>query len=190
LTDEPGRTNSVSSVVIRCRYDRRRTVAVGSDASTEEAIGSVLDLLDVHLFEGPEYRGSAVAADEVSVILGERADSEALDGIGSLLASLRGGPTVHVYVADPAGVRLVSPRSADFSGSEKPERYLQLMGAATTGTPWARPCCTGTGSAPAPPWNRGSPATTWTAPRSVPRSWSRPSTNNRSGATACAPSAS
>jgi hypothetical protein len=136
LTDEPDRTNSVSSVVIRCRYEGRRTVAVGSDASTEEAIGSVLDLLDVHLFAGREHRGSAVAADEVSVILGDRADSEALDAIGSLLASVGGGPTVHVYLADPAGVRLVSPLAvADFSGSEKPERYLQLMNRLEEGPP-------------------------------------------------------
>jgi hypothetical protein len=44
VDDSPDYVNSVSGVVIRCVYEGRRTVAVGSDASTEQCIGAVLDL--------------------------------------------------------------------------------------------------------------------------------------------------
>lgn len=136
VNDQPDWTNSVSSVVLRCRFQGRRTVAVGSDASTEQCIGAVLDLLDLHLAEGVRYAAAAVAADEVSVILGERSDTEALDAIGTLIAALDGGPAIHVYGADAAGVRpLPGLAAADFASSAKAERYLHLMERLDDGPP-------------------------------------------------------
>lgn len=136
VTDKPDRPNSISSVVIRARYEGRLTVAVGSDASTEECIGAVLDLLDLHAFGGHSFAGRPVAADEVSVVLGARADSEALDAIGTLLATLQGAPAVRVHIANKAGMRPAATlAAADFSSSEKAIRYLELMNRLQEGPP-------------------------------------------------------
>jgi hypothetical protein len=128
VDDSPDYVNSVSGVVIRCVYEGRRTVAVGSDASTEECIGAVLDLIDVHLHDGATHRGREVAAAEVCVVLGERSNTEALDAIGTLVTAMHGGPSVKLLVTG-AGERpvLVSLAAADFGGSEKAHRYLELM---------------------------------------------------------------
>jgi hypothetical protein len=134
VTDLPDKPNSVSSVVIRCSYQGRRTVAVGSDATTEECIGAVLDLLDMHLHAGAAFAGSPVAGDEVTVVVGERANTEALDAIGSLVAELRSGPSVRVLVATDAGSPREAPlAAADFSTSSKAHHYLQLMQALRAG---------------------------------------------------------
>jgi hypothetical protein len=62
VDDSPAYVNSVSGVVIRCVYEGRRTVAVGSVASTEECIGAVLDLIDMHLHDGAVHRGRVGAS--------------------------------------------------------------------------------------------------------------------------------
>ncbi|MCZ2826084.1 MULTISPECIES: PGN_0703 family putative restriction endonuclease [unclassified Modestobacter] len=128
VDDSPDYVNSVSGVVIRCVYEGRRTVAVGSDATTEQCIGAVLDLLDVHLHEGSTYRGAPVDGDRVSVVLGERSNSEALDAIGTLLHAMRGGPSIEVLVTGAGEKPLPLPlAAADFSGSAKAQQYLELM---------------------------------------------------------------
>jgi hypothetical protein len=66
VDDSPDYVDSVSGVVIRCVYEGRRTVAVGSVAATEERIGAVLDLIDVHLHDGAAHRGRVVAASRSS----------------------------------------------------------------------------------------------------------------------------
>lgn len=130
VDDSPDKANSVSGVVIRCVYEGRRTVAVGSDASTEECIGAVFDLIDVHLHHGATHRGREVAADEVRVVLGGRSTTEAFDAIGTLVHAMHGAPSIQLLVTGagerPAPVPLAP---ADFSGSEKAQRYLTLMDA-------------------------------------------------------------
>jgi hypothetical protein len=130
IVDSPDYVHSVSGVVIRCVYEGRRAVVVGSDASTEECIGAVLDLVDVHLHDGATYRGTAVAADEVCVVLGERSNTEALDAIGTLVSAMHDGPSIDLLVTSagekPVPVPIVA---ADFRGTGRPQRYLELMNA-------------------------------------------------------------
>ncbi len=136
VSDRPDRHNSVSSAVIRCSYQGRRTVAVGGDASTEVCVGAVLDVLDMYLHEGPTYAGGSVTADEVAIILGERRDTEGLDAIGSLLAAQRGGPAVRVLLASGSGAPVdLAVEAADFSTSPKAQHYLKLMRDLESGPP-------------------------------------------------------
>ncbi|MBN1093433.1 hypothetical protein JKP75_13195 [Blastococcus sp. TML/M2B] len=136
VTDKQDRKNSISSTVMRCRLDGRRTVAVASGASTETCIGAVLDLLDLHLHGAGASAGEGEPAGEVAVVLGERENTEALDAIGSLLAAMSGGPAVHIYTADATGLRQLPPLApADFSTSAKAVRYLGLMDRLEDGPP-------------------------------------------------------
>ncbi len=130
VDDSPDYPNSVSGVVIRCVYQGRRAVAVGSDASTEACVGAVLDLIDVHLHDGATYRGRKVAPEEVCVVLGQRSNTEALDAIGTLVHAMDGGPSVELLVTS-AGERPVPMplAAADFRGSAKAQQYLELMNA-------------------------------------------------------------
>jgi hypothetical protein len=130
VDDSPDYPNSVSGVVIRCVYQGRRAVAVGSDASTEACVGAVLDLIDVHLHDGATYRGRKVAREEVCVVLGERSNTEALDAIGTLVDAMHGELSVELLVTS-AGERPVPMplAAADFRGSTKAQQYLELMDA-------------------------------------------------------------
>ena len=132
----PDKTNSVSSQVIRCRYDGRRTMAVASDTSTETCIGACLDLLDMQLHEGHTYAGAPVATDQVTLIVADRASSEALDAIGSILAALTSPLTVAVLTAqDSSPPEQIQLGAADFSQSAKAGDYLTLMQNLNTGPP-------------------------------------------------------
>jgi hypothetical protein len=135
-TDRQDRRNSISSKVIRCRYQGQLTVAVGAEVPPEKCIGAVLDVLDLHASGGNVFAGRPVAAADVSVVLAERAGSETLDAIGTLVATLRNAPTVHVYQATESALRPAAPlREADFSASEKARRYLRLMERLDDGPP-------------------------------------------------------
>lgn len=111
-------------------------MTVGGDASTEVCIGAVLDVLDMHLHEGATYAGGSVMAEDVSIILGERSDTDGLDAIGSLLAAQRSGPAVRVLVASGSAAPVnVAVEAADFSTSPKAQHYLKLMRDLDSGPP-------------------------------------------------------
>jgi len=83
------RVDWVSSSVIRCIYDGRRAVAVGTDAKTQ--INGLLDLVELHLEHGSRVGGTRVAPDEVVLLLAEDdEDGEAEGALRTLAARWRG----------------------------------------------------------------------------------------------------
>lgn len=94
--------NGISSKVIRCRYDGQRAVAVGVDAGAETQIAAVVDLFDLHLHGGGQYRGMGVSADEVTVLLGGRHKGrrEAVDAVRTLTTAMRLGPRIRLLEHD------------------------------------------------------------------------------------------
>ena len=127
------RLNSVSSKVIRCRYEGQQAVAVGADTDGKTQITALLDLLDLHR----HARMKDTAADAVTLIIGGRAGGpEALDAIGTLVRSMTAGPTIRVLVGNAQGVlEPVTPLLCDFSKDSEYPRWLGLLMAVESGPP-------------------------------------------------------
>ncbi len=81
------RRNSVNNTVVRCVYDGKRAVAVGT--STKNQIDGLLDLVDLHLHSADVVGGTAVVPDEVVLLLVEDDwDTEAEEALRTLAAEL------------------------------------------------------------------------------------------------------
>lgn len=132
LIAKQDRKNSISSKVIRCRYDGQRAVAVGSDSGAKAQISALLDLLDLHL-----HVPANVDADHVTLILGGcPAGSEALDAIGTLVHNMTSGPKVRVLVADDEdSLAPVGTAPCDFSTDAEYPGWIGLLMAVESGPP-------------------------------------------------------
>lgn len=124
---------SLSSKLVRFRWNDALTVAVGSDADGKTRINAVLDAVAMAI-------GGSPADGTVHLVLGTSAAGagdpsirEHLDAIGTLVAELRGGPNVRVWTLgtgeEPREVPVVPPQFT----TATPGRWSNLlMTAATT----------------------------------------------------------
>lgn len=120
--------NSISSAVVRCRFDGRSAVAVAADTKT--TIGAVLDLLSLHLTGAPPTVANSVHPDEVVLMVANGTSQEALDAIGTLTDNIVAGPSVRVVRVDPDGQTSPLPmRAMDFTDpvEGRYEGWLHLL---------------------------------------------------------------
>lgn len=136
VMNTPDHVNSISSRVVRCSFQGRRTAVLSEGSSTGACVGAVLDIIDMHLAEGRTFAGATVMADEVAVVLDHRVKDEAWDAVGSLVSALSAGPRVTVFRArGDESPEPVSTQAADFSRSAKAAHYLTLLQRLDDGPP-------------------------------------------------------
>lgn len=126
---------SLSSRLVRFRWNDAPTVAVGSDADGKTRINAVLDAVAMAV-------GSSPAEGTVHLLLGvgtagadDPSIKEHLDAVGTLVTELRGVPRVHVWTlgADGEPKELAVVRSQFTSAT--PARWAKLLMAAATTPP-------------------------------------------------------
>lgn len=113
----PDRRHSLTSRLVRFRWNDALTVGVGSDADGKTRINAVLDALA--LFLGQSEPASAT----VHLIVGAGPDGaqdpsirEHLGAIGTLVSALAGGPTVRVWTLSPGTAPVEVPcATAEFT---------------------------------------------------------------------------
>ena len=113
----PDYQNSIPSDIVRCVWRGQRTVAVGSDLSTQ--LAGVITLVDQHCRGGARVGDRAVAADDVTILVAEQPERpEAIDAVATLAATAMAhdGPQVHVFVLGRDGQATEVPTmAADFA---------------------------------------------------------------------------
>ncbi|MGY1842057.1 hypothetical protein [Modestobacter sp. SYSU DS0875] len=83
----PDFANGLGSAVVRCVFRGQRVVAVDSDTKTR--VGALLDLVDLHLQGDDSVGDSAVASDEVTLLVADnRWETEAEGALRTLAAQL------------------------------------------------------------------------------------------------------
>jgi hypothetical protein len=122
------RRNSVNNTVVRCVYDGRRAVAVGT--STKNRIDGLLDLVDLHLHGEHLVSGTRVASDEVVLLLVQNEwDTEAEGALRTLAAQLEAPFSVTLRRVNSRGEVLpVSASGLDDLGDHEKYRYTEWLG--------------------------------------------------------------
>ncbi|MGY1640861.1 hypothetical protein ACI782_06960 [Geodermatophilus sp. SYSU D00703] len=117
------RANSIVNTVVRCVYEGRRAVTVGTDTRTQ--IGALLDLVDLHL--AGVGAGTPVASDEVVLLMvQDRWDTEAEGALRTLAAQLRGPFRVLLRRLNSKGeVLSISAGGLDDLGDHEKYRYTE-----------------------------------------------------------------
>ncbi|PWW23497.1 hypothetical protein JD79_02671 [Geodermatophilus normandii] len=119
------RRNSVNNTVVRCVYDGRRAVAVGT--STKNQIDGLLDLVDLHLHSAAVVGDTAVASDEVVLLLVQDDwDTEAEGALRTLAAQLQASFSVRLKRLNSRGEVLpISASGLDDMGDHEKYRYTE-----------------------------------------------------------------
>src|SRR3954451_23294568 len=117
------RANSIVNTVVRCVYDGRRAVAVGSDTRTLS--GALLGLVDLRL-AGVDA-GTPVASDEVVLLMvQDRWDTEAEGALRTLATQVRGPFRVVLRRLNSKGEVLpISAGGLDDLGDHEKYRYTE-----------------------------------------------------------------
>jgi len=130
----PDRRLSVTSKLVRFRWNDALTVAVGTDADAKTRINAVLDALALFLSQ-PEPADATV-----HLIVGTGPDGtedpliqEHLDAIGTLVTALTGGPTIRVWTVSAGNTPVeLSCTPAEFTTGTPAKWTKLLLTAATT----------------------------------------------------------
>jgi hypothetical protein len=119
------RRNSVNNTVVRCIYDGRRAVAVGT--STKNQIDGLLDLIDLHLHGDDLVGDTSVASDEVVLLLVQDDwDTEAEGALRTLAAQLEAPFSVTLKRLNGRGEVLpISASGLDDMGDHERYRYTE-----------------------------------------------------------------
>jgi hypothetical protein len=128
----PDRRHSITSRLVRFRWNDALTVGVGSDADGKTRINAVLDALALFLQSEP-------ASATVHLIVGTGPDGtqdpsiqEHLGAIGTLVAALAGGPIVRVWTLSPGTAPVEVPCAMAEFTTRTPARWTKLLMAAAT----------------------------------------------------------
>ncbi len=121
------RRHSVVNTVVRCVYEGRRAVAVGTDTKTQ--IGALLDLVDLHLHDADVLDGTPVASEEVTLLLAQDEwDTEAEGALRTLAAQLHAPFRVDLRrLTSQGGVLPISAAGLEDMGDHQKYRYTDWL---------------------------------------------------------------
>lgn len=130
VEDHPDKKLSLSSKLLRFRWNDGVAVGVGSDAPGKVRINAVLDGLAY-------FTARRQPSDSLHVILGtpfgsDAAQHEQLGAIATLCTELRGGPEVRVWSVQPGGDPVELPMVAPTFTTDTPSRWNKMLMTAAT----------------------------------------------------------
>lgn len=122
---------SLSSKLIRFRWNGVPTVAVGSEVDAKQRISSVLDAVAYVLAEPNPPPSLNLVLGHVAPADGADPFREQYDAIGTLVASMIDGPKVNVWLIADGGLPTpMECQLATFDNSPAPGRWAQMLTAA------------------------------------------------------------
>lgn len=133
VSTKPDYQLSLSSMLVRFRWNDALTVAVGSDADGKTRINATIDAVAMAIGSPPTEGTVHLMLGTSAAGMGDPSIREHLDAIGTLVAELRGGPQVRVWTLaagqEPIDIEVPPPQFT----SGTPARWSTLlMEAATT----------------------------------------------------------
>ena len=118
---------SLTSKLIRFRWNNSPAVAVGSDADAKTRINSVLDGIAWSLERYPRDGMLHLIVGTPGHDSPTDSQREQLGAIGTLIASLASGPHVHLWQIDLSGkLRELEARAATFT-NDKPKAWVKML---------------------------------------------------------------
>ena len=131
-------THSVGRDVIRCVFQRERSVAVGAQARTGDQIRALIDVLYLRAFD-TKLSSPRVEQSGVSVIIsddGTPRHREVLDALDILRSAYRGDARIRVFSARSDGEMVERQHQViDFSKSGPAARWAPLLELYSSGPP-------------------------------------------------------